>query len=104
LYLNFFGDVVVNRRIKNLEFRWGTEQLPCRFPEIIAWNFSNNSDQEYCYTLARWEKTSEGYDLKFIGSRPFQDEIDSNLFWELAKYGQKIVDADFDLEYRTTDT
>lgn len=92
----------MNRRIKNLEFRWGTEQLPCRFPEIIAWNFSSDRDQEYCYTLARWEKTREGYDLQFIGSRPFKDEdIDSNLFWKLAKYGQKIVDAVYDLEYYT---
>jgi hypothetical protein len=93
----------MNKRIKNLEFRWGTEQLPDRFPEIIAWNSSSNSEHEYCYTLARWEKSKEGYDLKFIGPRPFKDEIDSKLFWELAKYGQKIVDADFDLEYRTSD-
>ena len=93
----------MNKRIKNLEFRWGTElSYNDRLPEITVWNPSSNSEHEYCYTLARWEKSKEGYDLKFVGSRPFKDEVDSNLFWELAKYGQKIADAVYDLEYFTT--
>jgi len=95
---------VMNKRINNLQFSFSDD----RFPEIVAWNTSSNSDteycytNEYCYTLARWEKYSEGYELKFIGSRPFKGEdIDSNLFWELAKYGQRVIDAVYDLEYYT---
>jgi hypothetical protein len=89
----------MNKRIGNLEFRWNTDDD--RFPEVVAWGPSSSSgNKEYCYTLARWQKNREGYDLIFIGNRPFQsDNIDSNIFWNLAKYGQKVTDAVFELDY-----
>ena len=44
-------------------------------------------------TIAYWEADSEGYDLQFVGPRPFQmtNAID---FWFVAKFGQSILDAE----------
>ncbi len=72
-----------------------------RFPEIIKWK--ENQLGPYCYTVAMWEKDSEGYSLKFIGSRPLDLQIDKDVFWELVKYGQKICDAVFEVEYYKKD-
>ena len=48
--------------------------------EIVKWQ------GETCYTVANWRKGKEGYDLQFVGSRPF--EIPPIIFFELAKFGQ----------------
>lgn len=96
----------MNYRIDDLEFRWVQSEVrfPAddRFPEIVRWEYSETSEREFCYTLAVWVKDDEGYDLKFIGDRPFSDNVNSDMFWELAKYGQKIVNARFDLDYWNT--
>lgn len=83
----------MNQKLLDLEFRW----MCNRFPEIIRW-VNSEVQGKYCYTLAMWEKDSEGYDLKFLGPRPLAPEVDKDVFWELVKYGQKICDAVFDLE------
>lgn len=86
----------MNQKLLDLEFRWMTESQ--RFPEIVRW-VKSEVQGDYCYTLAKWNKDSEGYSLEFIGPRPLAFEVDKDVFWELVKYGQKICDANFDLEY-----
>jgi hypothetical protein len=95
-------------RFENLEFRW-TKTLgknSYEYPEIICWQKNKKYIEgidiplpvpdEFCYTLAYWVKDSEGWDLKFVGNRPFQDDqFKSRLFWELAHLGQQIVDAEY---------
>ena len=34
--------------------------------------------KEYCWTVAYWNKGKEGYDLQFVGGRPF--DVDGELF------------------------
>lgn len=89
-------------RIGNLEFRWikFDTDFPDDYerPEIVKWEYSESYKREFCCTLAIWTTSEEGYDLKFIGNRPFSDKVDKNIFWELAKYGQNIVDSTFELE------
>ena len=72
--------------------------------EIIKWSMATyNHDDEhqkknYCYVLAYWTKEKEGYDLKFVGSRPFDNLVDRHHFWTLAKIGQEFLDIWFEME------
>lgn len=59
--------------------------------EIVKWE-----NEASCYTLAYWTKDSEGYDLQFVGGRPF--DVDFQLFMELAKQVQLMLDSYFSIE------
>lgn len=89
-----------NRRVGDLEFRFMSEE---RFPEIVAWQ--PYGDKESCYTLLRWAKNSEGWDVKFIGNRPFvwnrENFTANHLLWSLMEYAQKLLDAEFQFEEQT---
>ncbi len=61
--------------------------------EIVKWE---DNERKHCYTLAYWTKDSEGYDLQFVSNRPF--DVDFQLFMELAKQGQLILDSYFSIE------
>jgi len=82
-------------RIENIEFR----QLGNgRNPEIVQYNKKTNSEDEYCFTLLWWGKDKEGYAVEFIGNRPFEYD-NTKLLWKLMWYGQRVLDAEFDLEF-----
>jgi hypothetical protein len=63
--------------------------------EVVEW-FPKDGGGEYCYTLAYWNKTPEGFELKFVGDRPFRCES-STVFWDLAKELQGYLDEQFSL-------
>lgn len=91
-----------NLRIGDLEVRSCGEHLftdgEHSRAEIVKWD--NDTDKtEYCWTVAYWNKGKEGYDLQFVGGRPF--DVDGKLFMKLAKQGQKILDYAFDFAQRT---
>jgi len=50
--------------------------------EIVYWMESGQ-----CFTIARWIRHSEGFNLEFIGRRPFNN-IDVFTFMALAEIGQ----------------
>lgn len=72
-----------------------------RSPEIVCYQRSDDG-RESCYTLAFFEKTKEGYDLRTVGTRlidAFADGvIDNNSFIDAIKYFHKILDAVNSLE------
>ena len=70
-------------RIADLEFR----RTPA---EIVSWQGA------FCYVIALWSEHKEGWDLRFIGQRPFGPEIDREVFWKVAQYGQKVLDAEWE--------
>ncbi len=77
-----------NIRVKDLELR----SCPghCK-AEIVKW--ANDTDgKEYCWTVAYWEKSKEGYNLRFVGDRPF--EVNGRLFMKLAKQGQRLLEGE----------
>lgn len=74
----------------DMEFKEGDDN---RFPELQA-----ISKFGHRYTLCFWKKNSEGWALYFIGSRPFDDNVNWSVFGHLAHYGQKVLDAKFELE------
>ena len=87
-------------KIKDLEFR-RTKSLhddPKFYWEIVKWDKmeSDGEEKEYCFTLAVWDKNSEGWELRFVGSRPFE-LYGMEIFWELTTFGQKYLNALFDL-------
>ena len=95
------------KRIGNLELRWTESKFHSGYYyEIVLWQDyepdhlpEGATSKEWCYTLASWEKNCEGWDLTFVGDRPFQeDKIDRDEFWAIIKYGNKIANADFELE------
>jgi len=66
--------------------------------EIVRWEEAAYSRDPYCYTLAYWKDIDEGYDLLFVGSRPFHEGVDSSVFWYLGKTGQEMLDRLEDVE------
>ena len=85
-------------RIDQLELRTCNNHLTLEQPyttaEIVAW-VDSPGKKSYCYTIARWEKDSEGYSLKMIGNRPFDKDIEQSTFMFLAKQGQTGLDYEF---------
>lgn len=80
----------INYREGDLEFR-NTESLNnVPYFEIVKWVKEHEVDN-YCFTLASWVKTKEGYDLRFCSNRPFQE--DYIIFMEFACKGQKVLEA-----------
>jgi len=59
--------------------------------EIIKWH----DGEKTCHTIAAWRRGSEGYDLYFIGRRPFE-ACEAEIFWRLAKAGQDHLDDYFE--------
>jgi len=61
--------------------------------EIVYWN-SNVS----CYTLAHFRKNLHGedFDLKFVGSRPFDSHIPNDVFMSIASFGYNKLIKEFD--------
>lgn len=95
----------------NLEFSWkykDYELRACpkrlaRFYEgepnetidLIKW--FDRGEKRLCYSLAYFIRKEEGYDLRFVGSRPFED-IDAEdvpEVWEALKTAQAVLDAFF---------
>ena len=81
-----------NIRIDSLEVRSCNENLLSggdhTTAEVVKWD---GEERPSCYTIAYWSKESEGYDLHFVGNRPFG--ADWRLFMELAQQGQKLLDT-----------
>jgi len=64
-------------RLRNVEFRW------CKINkghELIRWQKYNEKDT--CYVIAFFDKTNEGYDMRTVGDRFFED-IDA---WIVGKH------------------
>lgn len=78
-----------------------------RSPEVVCYQRSD-SGRESCYTLAFFEKTKEGYDLRTVGTRlidAFSDGvIDNNLFIDAIKYFHKVLDTIDSLEKTAKET
>jgi hypothetical protein len=61
---------------------------------VVKWE--RKDEDQYCYVLAYWEEGKEGYDLHFVGTRPFANDVSPSIFMSLAKTGQSLLDAVFE--------
>ena len=57
-------------RFRDIEFRWSSFDKKY---EIVKW-YSGCGDKEYCCVVAVFDETQEGYDMRTIGSRFFEDK------------------------------
>lgn len=80
-------------RIDDIEFRHNETDKA----EIVQWWKKPGGEKEYCITLVLWNRDREGYDVRFIGSRPFDYDNGPDL-WALMKYGQRVLDALFEFQ------
>jgi len=76
-------------RFRNIEFRWSKHNNKY---ELVKWNESPNSDT--CYVIAFFDKDKEGYDMRTIGDRFFEDKD----AWIVGKYALGFLNAIFDIE------
>ena len=59
--------------------------------EIVLWSPSG----EHCWTIAAWNRTHEGYELKFVGDRPLDKRVKWKAFKKCVKQGQAVADDMF---------
>ncbi len=55
-------------RFRDIEFRWSSFDKKY---EIVKWY---NDGKEYCCVIAVFDEHKEGYDMRTIGSRFFEDK------------------------------
>jgi hypothetical protein len=85
-------------RFRNIEFRWGETNNKY---ELIQWYKSHQIEEtgtyeqkEHCCVIAFFDKTKEGYDMRTIGNRFFEDKD----AWVVGKYGLEFLNAIFEIE------
>ena len=80
-------------RFRNIEFRWSK----CNNKyELVKWDTEGFSgkEKEYCYVIAFFDKGKEGYDMRTIGDRFFEDKD----AWVVGKYALEFLNAIFQIE------
>ena len=61
-------------RFRNIEFRWSTCN---KKHELVKWykaEVDGCEERNYCYVIAFFDKTKEGWDMRTVGSRFFEDK------------------------------
>jgi hypothetical protein len=61
-------------RFRNIEFRWSTYN---KKHELVRWykaEVDGCEERNYCYVIAFFDKTKEGWDMRTVGSRFFEDK------------------------------
>jgi len=76
-------------RFRNIEFRWSK----CNNKyELVKWFTRDSGDS--CYVVAFFDKDKEGYDMRTIGDRFFEDKD----AWVVGKYALEFLNAIFQIE------
>jgi hypothetical protein len=73
-------------RFRNVEFRWS--QINKKY-ELVKWYKHNEHD--FCYTLAFFDETKDGYDMRTVGNRFFEDKD----AWVVGKHAIEFLNAMF---------
>ncbi len=77
-------------RFRDIEFRWS--KFNNKY-ELVKW-YKNTNEGEHCYVIAFFDKDKEGYDMRTIGDRFFEDKD----AWVVGKYALEFLNAIFDIE------
>jgi hypothetical protein len=77
-------------RFRNIEFRWSTCNKKY---ELVKW-YKDCNQKELCYVVAFFDKGKEGYDMRTIGDRFFEDKD----AWVVGKYALGFLNAVFEIE------
>ncbi len=81
-------------RFRDIEFRWSTCN---KKHELIKWyraEVDGCEEREYCYVVAFFDKGKEGYDLRTVGDRFFEDKD----AFVVGKYALGFLNEIFEIE------
>jgi hypothetical protein len=81
-------------RFRNIEFRWSTCNKKY---ELVKWykaEVDGCEEREYCYVVAFFDKDKEGYDMRTVGDRFFEDKD----AFVVGKYALGFLNAIFEIE------
>ena len=76
-------------RFRDIEFHW------CKINnkyELVKWN--NPPHENTCYVLAFFDKGKEGYDMRTVGDRFFEDKD----AWVVGKSAMSFLQDTFEIE------
>ena len=74
-------------RFRKVEFRWSKYNNKY---ELVRW-YEDSLDKEYCYVIAFFDETKEGYDMRTVGDRFFEDKD----AWIVGKHAIEFLNAMF---------
>jgi hypothetical protein len=77
-------------KFRNIEFRWS--DLNKKY-ELVSW-WKDCNHKEHCCVVAFFDKDKEGYNLRTIGDRFFEDKD----AWVVGKYALEFLNAIFQIE------
>lgn len=89
-------------RFRNIEFRWGETNKKY---ELVKWYMGHQIKEtgtyrgtyeikDYCCVVAFFDKDKEGYNMRTISSRFFEDKD----AWVVGKYAIEFLNAIFQIE------
>ena len=76
-------------RFRDIEFRWSNCNQKY---ELVKWQECEG--KEYCYVVAFFDKDKEGYDMRTVGDRFFEDKD----AFVVGKYALGFLNAIFEIE------
>jgi len=76
-------------RFRNIEFRWSTYN---KKHELVKWY--KLEERNYSYVIAFFDKDNEGYNMRTISSRFFEDKD----AWVVGKHAIEFLNAIFEIE------
>ena len=77
-------------RFRKIEFRFSKYNNKY---ELVSW-YENTDGSENCYVIAFFDQNKEGYDMRTIGTRFFEDKD----AWVVGKYALEFLNAIFQIE------
>jgi hypothetical protein len=81
-------------RFRDIEFRWNTYN---KKNELVKWyktKVDGCEERNYCYVIAFFDKDKEGYDMRTVGDRFFEDKD----AWVVGKYALGFLNEIFEIE------
>ena len=74
-------------RFRKVEFRWSKYNNKY---ELVRW-YEDSLDKECCYVIAFFDEGKEGYDMRTVGDRFFEDKD----AWIVGKHAIEFLNAMF---------
>ena len=81
-------------RFRDIEFRWNIYN---KKNELVKWyktKVDGCEERNYCYVIAFFDKDKEGYDMRTVGDRFFEDKD----AWVVGKYALGFLNEIFEIE------
>ena len=99
---DLIGELDFNWKYKNYELKACPLSLARLTPEdknttidFVKWSGPITDTDRHCFSIAYFVKTNEGYDLKFVGNRPFNhiDSEDLAVCWDALKMASNLLNS-----------